>query len=51
MLNSKLEQIKSLIQVGECEFLDFKFEMYDIFHGNINAKILNRQEFFLILLF
>ena len=45
MLKSKLEQIKSLIQVGECEFLDFKFEMYDIFHDNINAKILNRQEF------
>jgi hypothetical protein len=45
MLNSKLEHIKSLIMVGECEFLDFKFDMYNIFHNNNNARILNRQEF------
>ncbi|MHA2267653.1 MAG: hypothetical protein ACXAB8_07620 [Promethearchaeota archaeon] len=31
--------------VGECEFLDFKFDMYNIFHNNNNARILNRQEF------
>lgn len=45
MLNSKLEHIKSLILVGECEFLDFKFDLYNIFHTNKYARILNRQEF------
>ncbi|MHA2034782.1 MAG: hypothetical protein ACW98X_00020 [Promethearchaeota archaeon] len=40
-----MEHIKSLIMVGECEFLDFKFDMYNIFHNNNNARILNRQEF------
>ena len=40
-----MEHIKSLILVRECEFLDFKFDMYNIFHTNNNARILNRQEF------
>jgi len=41
----KLNQIKSLLKTKECEFLDFKKNMYKIFSKDNRTKLEQRKEF------